>query len=481
MITYRDHMLAIARRAYETGDHAGAEAVLRLILGRSGNDAYALYFLGHLAYLRSRPRDALVFLAGALAMDPGQARAHHDLGEALRALGRTEDALPHLERAIALEPTLAHAHGNLANALIMLDRPEDALLRAQESLRLGTSRPDAYCDLGNVYSRLDQVREAIAHYDLALAEDPTSARARYFRALMRLKLGDMPDAWADHEARLGLPALAPGIRQFPRPMWTGAQDVAGKTVLLHAEQSFGDTIQFVRYVPLIEARGATVLLAVQRGLGALCRSVTRHVFEPGSVLPPFDLHCSLLSLPAAFGTGIATVPATMPYLKLDPAIEAQWAARLGPWRKMRIGLAWAARNGPAPDPARSVPFAMLEPLLRRADIEWHLVQREPPAGDLMGAVDHSALLTDFAQTAALLGAMDMVVTVDTAIAHLAGALHMNTWLMLPLAADWRWMQDRDDSLWYPSVRLFRQKRRGQWAPVLEAVSRNLDAWAVPRG
>jgi hypothetical protein len=325
------------------------------------------------------------------------------------------------------------------------------------------------------------VREAVRQFDLALAEAPGNPRARYFRALMRLALGDMPDAWAEHEARLELPALVSGLGRYLRPRWTGEQDLAGKSILLHAEQGLGDTIQFVRYVPLVQARGATVLLAVQRGLGALCRGVCAAVFETGDALPDFDLHCPLLSLPAAFGTAIDTIPATMPYLAADPAIQAQWAERLGPWKKMRIGLAWSGSAGHAADRGRSIPFELLEPLLRRGDVEWHAVQRDVPRTDLMGARDHGALLTDFAQTAALVREMDMVITVDTAVAHLAGALHMNTWVMLPHAADWRWMQDREDSPWYPSLRLFRQKNRGHWAPVLESVSRNLDAWAIPRG
>jgi Flp pilus assembly protein TadD len=359
MGVYTDLLLEAAFQAHQTGRGDEAEAILRMVIGRCGKDAHAVYFLGHLAHLRGRLDDAAWLLTHALSIDPNHARAHNDMGETLRSLGRNEDALPHLQRAIALEPTLAHAYGNLAATLVALNRPQEALRWAQESLRRTTDKAVAHCDLGSLFGRLNRTREAIFQYDLALGLQPANPRARYFRGLMRLALGQMPDA--------------------------------------------------------------------------------------------------------------------------------EWSAALGPWRKPRVGLAWSGSVRHADDRNRSVPLALLAPLLHRPDIACHVIQPgisdadRRAMADFPGLADHGAALTDFAQTAALLGSMDLVITVDTAVAHLAGALNIPTWVMLAHAADWRWMRDRSDSPWYRSMRLFRQKRRGDWQAVIEQVGGNLDQWAVRRG
>jgi tetratricopeptide (TPR) repeat protein len=486
---YADQLLEAAFQAHQSGRGSEAEATLRLVIGSSSHDAHAVYFLGHLTYLRGQLEDAAWLLRQALAINPNHARAHNDLGETLRSLGRNEDALPHLQRAIELEPTLAHAYGNLAATLVALNRPEEALRWAQESLRRATDKTVAHCDLGSLFGRLNRTKEAIRQYDLALALQPGNVHAHYFRSLMRLALGQMPDAWAEHEARLALPASMYGVRAFPGPIWTGQHDLAGRTVLLSTEQGFGDAIQFVRYVPMVAARGATVLLEVQRGLGTLFQTIpgVTQLFERGDPLPRFDLHCSLMSLPAAFGTDLRAIPATVPYLTADPTLLAEWSGKLGPWQKMRIGLAWSGSTQHADDRNRSIPLGLLAPLLRRTDIACHVIQRDISAADRQTMIDfpaladHSAALTDFAQTAALIASMDMIIAVDTSVTHLAGALNMSTWVMLAHSADWRWMRDRDDSPWYPSLRLFRQKQRGDWHTVIDQVCANLDQWAIRRG
>jgi hypothetical protein len=476
MNAYSDVLLGSAFQAFAGRRRDAAETVLRLAIGAGGKDAHAMYFLGHLHNLRESYDDAAGFLNAALAID-------NDLGETLRSLGHIEDAVPHLERAIALEPSLAHPYGNLAAALVALDRPQEALRWAQESLHRATDKVVAHCDMDSVFGRLNRTREAIRQYDLALEPQPGDPRAHYFRGLMRLTLGQMPDAWADREARLALH----DPRFPPETHWTGQQDLAGLTILLHAEQGFGDTIQFVRYVPLVAARGATVLIEVQRGLGSLFRMVFGAVFEAGDGLPPFDLHCSLLSLPARFGTGLDSIPSGIPYLVADPASHAAWSRSLGPWRKMRVGLAWSGNARHAADRGRSTALALLAPLLNRMDIECHVIQRDVRDTDRQAMrdhpqlTDHSAALTDFARTAALVASMDLVIAVDTAVLHLAGALNVQAWAMLAHSADWRRMRDRDDSPWYPSLRLFRQKQRGDWPPVIEQIGATLDHCAISRG
>jgi tetratricopeptide (TPR) repeat protein len=489
MSGYTDLLLDCAFQSHEAGRGAEAETILRMVVGRCGKDAHAIYFLGHLCYLKGQLSEAAWLLSHALAIDSRHARAHNDLGETLRSLGRNEDALPHLEQAIVLEPSLAHAYGNLAATLVALNRPEEALRWAQESLRRASDKAVAHCDLGSIFGRLNRTKEAIRQYDLALTLQPANPRARTFRGLMRLTLGQMPDAWADHEARLELPASQTGTRVFAQPRWTGQQNLSGLTILLSAEQGLGDTIQFVRYIPMVAARGATVLLAVQRGLGILCATIpgVTQVFEAGDLLPSFDLHCSLMSLPAAFGTTASSIPSTIPYLTVAPSILAEWSQALGPWLKMRVGLAWSGSFQHAADRNRSIPLDLLKPLLDRTDISYHIIQTNMRDTDRQAMInfpnlaDHTAALTDFTQTAALVASMDMIITVDTAVAHLAGALNMSTWVVLAHSADWRWMRERDDSPWYPSLRLFRQKRRGDWQTVIQQVSDNLDQWAIRRG
>jgi Flp pilus assembly protein TadD len=482
MTAYADLLLESAFNAFAAGRRDEAEKVLRLAVGLGDKNAHILYFLGHMYHLSGRYDDAAWFLTAALAIDPGHARAHNDLGETLRSQDHVEAAVPHLEQAIALEPSLAHPYGNLAAALVALDRPKEALRWARESLHRSTDKAVAHCDMGSVFGRLNRSKEAVRQYDLALELDPENARAHYFRGLMRLALGQMPDAWPDHEARL----VFQGLRYPGETHWTGQQDLTGRTILLYDEQGFGDTLQFIRYAPLVAARGATVLIEVQRGLGTLCAASFGRVFDAGDILPPFDLHCPLMSLPAALGTTLDTIPAIVPYLASDPAYKAEWSSALGPWRKVRVGLAWSGNTLHAADRGRSVALALLEPLLNRTDIECHAIQRDIREtdrvllADFPNLTDHSTRLTDFNQTAALVGCMDLVISVDTAVLHLAGAMNVPALAMLAHNADWRWMRDCDDSPWYPSLRLFRQKQHGDWSSVIEQIGANLDQWAIDR-
>jgi len=606
MNAYAELLLGAAFEAFAAGRRDQAEIALRMAVGGGDRDAHVLYFLGHLYHLAGRYDDAAWFLAAALTIDPNHARAHNDLGETLRGQGFLEEAVPHLERAIALEPSLAHPYGNLAAALVALDRPREALRWAQESLHRSTDKAVAHCDMGSVFGRLNRTKEAIRQYDLALELSPGNPRACYFRGLMRLTLGHMRDGWADHEARLVLQ----GLRYPEATHWTGRQDLTGRTILLYDEQGLGDTIQFIRYVPLIAALGATVLIEVQRGLGSLLATSFRRVFEVGDTLPAFDLHCPMMSLPAVLGIhtvimadedppseampdneqiqshrhgpdkldrrfreedfpirhgrawphrhqdkrvgkrvyaadeafhspswpGLARppttscaapskvpgdrakpghdewanpphptadpdaygawpghddksngdIPANVPYLAADPLIQAEWSGRLGPWRKTRVGLAWSGNTLHAADRGRSIPLAMLAPLLSRTDIACHVVQRDirdsdrAAMADFPDLINYSAALTDFSQTAGLLASMDLVVSVDTAVLHLAGAMNVPARAMLSHSADWRWMRDRDDSPWYPGMRLFRQTRQGDWSSVIERICADLDHWALDR-
>jgi Tfp pilus assembly protein PilF len=485
MTPYKNALIDAAFEAYRDGQAEAAERALRLAVGGSVRDAYAIYVIGHLSYLRGDLDAAAFCLAASLAIDPDNARAHNDLGETLRAQGRNDLAVAHLERAIALEPGLAHAYGNLAAALVALDRPDEALKWAQDSLWRAEDKAVAHCDLGSVFGRLNRTKEALRQYHLALELKPDYPHARYFDSLLRLSLGEMPEAWLGHEERLRLPVGIAGRRQHSQRRWMGEPGIGGRRILLHAEQGLGDTIQFVRYAPMVAELGAVVLLEVQPGLTPLLTGMAGvasvHAFD--EVLPDFDLQCPLMSLPAAFRTSLTTIPAKVPYLTVDPFRKAVWEERLGPWQKMRVGLAWSGSPGHASDNIRSIPLGRLDWLAGRSDVECHVIQRDiraedrPVLEELTGLIDHSAELTDFAETAALVSLMDLVVSVDSAPAHLAGALGKPTWLLLAHASDWRWLRDRGDSPWYPSLRLFRQPRRDDWQSVLDRLGQQLDQWS----
>ncbi len=489
MTTYADTLAQLAHEAYLAGQHPQAEALLRLVIAEGGRTAHAVYFLGHLCYLQGRLDEAASHLNASLALEPNNGHAHNDLGETLRAMGRNQEAIHHLERAVALAPKLAHAYGNLAAALVAAGRPADALKWAQESLWRAEDKAVAHCDLGSVLGRLGRHKEALKQYELARAIRPDDPRARYYESLMRLTLGEMPAGWDGHESRLSLPLGFLARRVDTHPAWRGETGIQGRVILLHAEQGLGDTLQFVRYAPLVAEHGATVLLEVQPGLRPLLEGMSgvAAVHEQGDPLPPYELQCPLMSLPAAFRTSLDTIPASIPYLTPRAGLAAAWGKRLGTWSKMRIGLAWSGSPGHANDINRSVPLSLLAPLLGRRDVEWHVIQRDIRDTDRSaleeqdGLIDHSAALTDFAETAALVSQLDLVIAVDTALTHLTGALGKPGWVMLPHAADWRWMTGRPDSPWYPTLRLFRQPKPGDWESVTREIGRQLDLWAVPHG
>ena len=484
MSAYTETLIQAAFQAYDIRRPSEAAAALRLAVGKGERDGYALYFLGHLAYLDGNLGEAADLLSASLAIDPGNGRAHNDLGETFRALGRLEDAAIHLRRAIALEPDLAHAYGNLAATLLSLDQPDEALRVAGQGLTHAADKAVAFCDYGCALGRMKRPHEAIEQYRRALALQPDNHHARYFESLLRLSLGNMPQAWEGHEARLKLPQGAAGRRNHPPPRWQGETDIAGRTILLHAEQGFGDTIQFVRYAPLVANLGATVLLEVPPALKELLGTVAgiTQVVAFGDPLPPFDLHCSLMSLPYLFRTGLDSIPATIPYLQAPAARREDWRHRLGPHKRMRIGIAWSGHPTHADNNRRSIRLDQFAGLVaEHPGLEFHVLQNDLQDAERRLLVDLPNVrvpLASFVDTAALVSLMDRVITIDTSFAHLAGALGVPAWVLLGWTPDWRWLRDRSDSPWYPGMRLFRQQQHADWPTVLRDVSARLAGLAV---
>lgn len=430
--------------------------------------------LGHAQAMLESGRfdDALRCFRELLADHPGEHAAVLGEANALLGLGQHAPAVAAFDRALQVLPDAALAHLNRGTALLRLRRPQEALQGFRRALELHPGYVEALVNIGGVLHDECRFDDALGCFDRALALDPGNVAAHWNRALCLLVQGRFQEGWPEAEWRWQ--AKGHERLQTGKPQWTGAESLAGRTILVHYEQGLGDTVQFCRYVPLLAQRGADVLLAVQPALENLVRTLPGpfRLVKVGESIPPHDYECPLLSLPRAFGTTLASIPAGT-YLSSAPALVAQWRERLGPAAARRIGIAWSGNPGQENDHNRSMPLATL---LRIAGEGVQLVslQKEVRAVDaaaLQGArMPHFGdLLTDFEQTAALIECMDVVVTVCTSVAHVAGALGKPTWVVLCHGADWRWLRDRSDSPWYPTARLFRQPRPGDWESVVAEV------------
>ncbi|MBL8200613.1 MAG: tetratricopeptide repeat protein [Chromatiales bacterium] len=421
---------------------------------------------------------ALAHLERALALRPDFPEALNNRGMALEALGRPDEALASLDRALAVRPDYPEAHLNRGNALQALGRLDEAVASYDRALALRPGHPDAHNNLGQALEAQGRVDEAIAHYRRAQALQPELATAHWNEALALLRKGDFEAGWRLYEWRFRAVGRRTLVRDFAEPRWLGDAPLAGHTLFLHYEQGLGDTLQMLRYVPLLVRQGARVLVEVPPAMAALAATLPGNatVVVEGSAVPPFELQCPLMSLPLACGTTLATVPADVPYLAAPEPERSAWREKLGPHTRRRIGLAWSGSAGhTSAMRQRSLPLRELLPLLA-TDAEFHSLQKEYRQGDpellaVDGRIrDHAATLRDFAATAGLIGQLDLVITVDTAVAHLAGAMGKPVWLLLPFVADYRWLLGRTDSPWYPTMRLFRQPAFGDWQAVIEAVT-----------
>ncbi len=475
-----DQHLDRGRTAFQTGDLTAAETHIRAARDAGGGDAEVLGYLGYFARLRGEYDEAADHYAAALEQAPGDATLYNNLADARRSQGRNAEAVALFRRAMALAPDRAEIGANLGGLLLTMRHPEAALPVLEQALALNPEQTGAHADIASVLCAMNRYPEAIEHYRAIYRLQPSNNDARYLEALASLALGDFANGWRRHEARWYATLGRDHRRVFDVPAWLGEDNLPGRTILLHAEQGHGDTCQFIRYVPLVIARGARVLLEVQSGLKPLFSGMdgVAGVFGRGDRLPPFDLQCSLMSLPRAFRTDRNTIPATVPYIAPDPDRVAQWRQRLGPPDgRRRIAIAWSGSDTVW---NRSMPLAVLAPLLEREDCVFHVAQTELRTEDretsdgMSRLVDHSRDLADFADTAALLALMDQVVTVDTVLAHLAGAMARPTWTLLPLGADYRWMTHGATSPWYPTMRLFRQLALHDWTSVVASVVQALD-------
>lgn len=428
-----------------------------------------------------RFEEALACFDRVIALKPGNAETFSNRGYVLCELARWDEALASCDRAIALQPSLAMAQNNRGVALQSVIRLDDALASFDRAIALKPDYVEAHCNRGRVLSALRRWHEALACYDRAIALKPDFADAHWEKSMLKLALGAFEEGWKLYEWRWQGEQRA-HVRTFPQPLWLGEHPLIGKTIFIHAEQGFGDFIQFCRYVPMVEALGANVVLEAPAALIPLVKTLAGgfRIVKRGDPLPSFDLHCPIMSLPLAFATTVESIPAKVPYLFVDAGKKAAWHRRLGATTKPRIGLAWSGSPTQHNDRRRSMPLQTLEPLLR-LPIEFHALQTEIRPGDAAYLQRsnrvhlHQDELRDFSDTAALTSEMDLVISVCTSVAHLAGALGKSVWILLPAVPSFRWMLDRPDSPWYPSATLVRQPAIGDWGSVVAEIVRRLEA------
>jgi tetratricopeptide (TPR) repeat protein len=423
-----------------------------------------------------RPKDSLAAIEEILGLEPGRGVAWSYRGALLQLLGRTDEALVSFDRAIELDPQFLEAHVSRGMVLDDLERFEESVVAWSSAAAVRPDLPDPRGRLAFALGRCGRHEEELAALDAALALGSQDFLVRKNRGLCLLQLGRYEEAWPVFELRkVEHPERYPPLRGAP---WTGGAPVEGRNrIYVFHEEGAGDGIQFSRFLPELTRRGFEVSVWTLDFLDALLRTLpdaARMRFVPGEP-EDYDLQCGMLSLPYLLGVTIDDLPGPIPYLQVDPARRARFAARLGPKVRPRIGLAWSGNPDHPDDANRSMPFARLAPLFN-FDADWFALQKGVRASDLdafgaSGQVSlHTAELTDFADTAALADLMDLVITVDTSIAHLAGALAKPVWVMLPCDADWRWLVRREDSPWYPTARLFRQTFRRDWEGVVSRIA-----------
>ena len=437
----------------------------------------ALSDLGALLLNQGELQEARAYLEKALLIKPDHAEAHSNLGGVLCGQGALQQAAAHLERALVLRPDYADALANLGAVLCEQGELQRARACLERALVLRPDYPEALLNLGVVLAALGQPAGALVLYERALALKPGFVEVHWCRSLVQLLLGDLAVGWHNYQSRYQRRETA--LRNFSQPLWRG-EPLHGARILLYAEQGLGDTIQFLRYVPMVRAAGGTLLLDVPSSMRRLTEQLPgiAELTVTGEALSPFDWHCPLMGLPLAFRTTLETIPAQVPYLSI-PAAAQQAAAKLAwPEQGLRVGMVWSGSPTHKNDRRRSIPLPILAPLFEIKGVHFLSLQLSAGASQVTAAItDLAPAIRDVADSAALMAHLDLVITVDTSMAHLAGALAKPVWVLLPFAPDWRWLLAREDSPWYPTMRLYRQPELDQWASVIARVHADLCAMA----
>ncbi|MES2013089.1 MAG: tetratricopeptide repeat-containing glycosyltransferase family protein [Pseudomonadota bacterium] len=442
--------------------------------------AEALVNRGILLRDLKRYNEALISYDTAIALDQANHAAFNSRGNILKDLKQLDDALASYDCAIKLKPDYAEALVNKGILLRDLKRYNEALTSYERAITLQPSNPTAYSNRGNTLKDLKQFEEALACYELAITFNPDYAEAYWNQSLLYLLLGNYKDGWKLYE--WGWKNSQRGKEKiFSKPLWLGKASIRHKTLLIHAEQGLGDMLQFCRYILKLQEWGANVILEISEGLISLIGTLSKNltIIKKGEPLPDFDYHCPMMSLPLAFETTVESIPAVTPYLYADAVKKITLDQNLGKKTKPRLGLVWSGSDFHKDDHNRSLLLKQLQPLLQ-LPYEFHSLQKEVRVIDMetlnksTKIHQHQDKLNDFSDTAALVDAMDLVISVDTSVAHLAGAMGKKLWILLPFIPDFRWMLDRKDSPWYPTATLFRQQEMGDWSSVISDVVQELN-------
>jgi Tfp pilus assembly protein PilF len=436
--------------------------------------------------------EAVASYQQAIRLEPDDPESYNNLGIALAKQDKLDQAAARFQQAISLRPSFADAHNNLGSILEKQDKFDLAVASYQQAIRCKRDYPEAHNNLGIARWKQGRLDEAVTSYEQALDYRPDYPEAHWNRALAWLTMGHLERGWPGYEWRWKCKEFG-ALPPFQAPLWDGSP-LDGRTIVVHAEQGLGDTLQFIRYLPLVQQRGGRVILLCQPALTRLvarCRGIER-LLAHGDPVPKFDVHVPLLSLPRLLGTTLESVPAGVPYLDAEPQLVESWRARLGSYRGFKIGIAWQGNPNFRQDRVRSIPLAQFAPLARVPGV--HLLSLQKGAGrEQLSAPEGHFPVTDlgsqldettgaFVETAAVMKNLDLVITSDTAIAHLAGALAVPVWVALHDVPDWRWLMDRADCPWYPTMRLFRQTRHGQWEDVFDRIAGALEErLAAPAG
>ena len=471
--------LAAIRR--QQGKLEESRALLERAIYAYPDSAEAFNSLGNTLNELNLAQEANEAYRRAIALRPEFPEAHFNLGNSLRKLSRFEDAAAAYRAAVALRPDYADAHNNLGLACDGLGRTTDALACFERAVAIDPSTRMACNNLALALADLNRHQEALPYFARARALDPDAAEPVFNESLVRLALADFESGWRDYEARWRLPKFRPNASAFAQPQWDGSAPLHGKTILLHGEQGLGDTILFARYVPLVAERGGRIILAVQDALAHLFASIpgVAQTVTSKDPLPEFDYHSPMGSLPGAFHTTLESIPAEIPYL-VPPAVSPTLTALAqAADPRPTIGVCWAGNPSNPNDRNRSMRLADFAPLFAATGYRFVSLQQKLAPGDEETLASHAVDVSSdragrsLADTAALIAHLDLVITVDTAIAHLAGALGRKVWVLLPFRPYWVWQRARLDSPWYPTARLFRQPALGDWKTAVQETLHSL--------
>lgn len=469
---------------HRAGKLIEAQSIYESILKINPEHAEALHLLGVVAAQSNQHQRAAALIGKAISINPNNAAFHSNRGNSLRELEQFEAAVVSYDTAIRIKPEFADAYVNRGNALRDLKQLDAAIASYNNAISIKPEFASAYYNRGIAQGDMRQLDAAIASYDQAISIIPDNAEASWNKSLALLLKGDFAKAWPLYEWRWDSRIVKQITNRetpiFSQPLWSDIENLRGKTILLHSEQGLGDTIQFIRYAKLVAENGGRVIAAVPKPLMNLIQDLdgVSEVVDEESRLPLTDFHCPLLTLPKVFNTTLTTIPTYQAYLHSDSKNVAAWAKTLGEKTQPRVGLVWSGGTGHKNDHNRSIALSSLIDYLPDG-IEYVSLQKDVRDSDRLTLAKSSKVRTyddqiaDFSDTAALCDLMDLVISVDTSVAHLSGALGRPTWILLPYVPDWRWLLDRDDSPWYPSVKLYRQNADMLWASVFEKVKADL--------